>query len=183
MMAIIILMIEALALAGLVASEIESRTVSALLVTPASTFDVLAAKSVTGVILGVSQALVFLLATWSFGSAPVLVAAIVLLAAVMMSALGMITGAAGKDFMGTLFLGTAFLVPLIIPALSMILPGRPSLWVRALPSYGIVKSMVDVVGYGRGLPDVAPLLGVAALWTVALFALSVAILKRRVETL
>ena len=66
MMAVLILLIEALALAGLVAVEIQQRTVTALLVTPARTGDLLAAKGVTGVILGMGQAFLFLLATKSF---------------------------------------------------------------------------------------------------------------------
>ncbi len=183
LMAIIMLMLEAIALAGLVAIEIERRTVTALLVTPASTGDVLAAKGITGALLGLSQVLVFLVATRSFGSHWWLVLILVALGATMMSAVGMIAGSAGKDFMSTLFGSMIFIVPLMIPAVATLFPGSASTWIQWLPSHGLVTAMVDVVGYGRGLPEVAWHLGTTACWVVVLFATALLILKRRLETL
>ncbi len=183
LMAIIMLMIEAIALAGLVAVEIERRTVTALLVTPARTGDVLAAKWITGAILGLSQALVLLLATRSFGSHWWLVILLVALGAAMMSAVGLIAGSAGKDFMSTLFGSMIFIVPLMIPAFGMLFPGSAATWIQWLPSYGLVTGMVDVVGYGRGLTEVAWHLGTTLGWVVVLFATALLILKRRVEAL
>lgn len=183
LMAIIMLVIEAMALAGLVAVEIERRTVTALLVTPATTGDVLAAKGITGALLGMGQALVFLLATRSFGSHWWLVTILVALGAAMMSAVGMIAGSAGKDFMSTLFGSLIFIVPLVIPAFGTLFPGSAATWVQWLPSYGLVTAMVDVMSYGRGLPEVAWHLATTIGWVVVLFATALLILKRRVEAL
>ncbi len=183
LMAIIMLVIEAMALAGLVAVEIERRTVTALLVTPATTGDVLAAKGITGAVLGSSQALVFLLATRSFGSHWWLVLILVVLGAAMMSAVGMIAGSAGKDFMSTLFGSIIFIVPLVIPAFATLFPGGTSTWIQWLPSHGLVAAMVDVVGYGRGVSEVAWHLGTTIGWVVVLFATAWLILKRRVVAL
>lgn len=183
MMALLMLMMEALALAGLVAVELERRTITAVLVTPARPADVLVAKGITGAILGLGQVVVFLLATRSFGSQWLLVTTLVVLGAAMMSAIGMLTGATGKDFMSTLFTGTIFLIPLMIPAIAELIPGEPAWWVRVLPSYGITKSLVGVIGHGRGWGDVAPLLGLTAGWVVALLAVGTAVLKRRVASL
>jgi ABC-2 type transport system permease protein len=183
MMAILILMLEVLALAGLVSVEIEQQTVRALLVTPATTGDVLVAKGITGAILGVSQALVFLLLTRSFGDHWLLVTALMVLGALMMSAVGMIAGAAGKDFMSTLFLGVALITPLMIPAFAVLFPGGASLWVKILPSYGLVEAMVKVVGYGHGAGAVGVHVATTSVWAVALFGVALLVLKRRVEAL
>jgi len=183
MMAVIILMIEALALAGLVAVEIEHRTVTALLATPAGTADFLAAKGITGAVLGVSQVLVFLLATQSFGSNWLLVTVLMLLGAAMMSAVGMIAGAAGKDFMGTLFISMALVIPLMIPAFAILFPGSPSPWVLVLPSHGLVEAMAGAVGRGEGWRDAAPHIGATLAWVAVLFCAALLILKRRVEAL
>lgn len=183
LLALVLLIMEALALAGLVAVEIESRTVTAVLVTPARAADVLVAKGITGAILGMGQALVFLLATRSFGDQWLLVVTLVLLGAAMMSAIGMIAGATGKDFMSTLFTGVLFVIPLMIPAVAVFIPGASAWWVQAIPSYGITESMVGVLGYGRGWSDVAAQLAITVAWVVVLFAIGVAVLKRRVASL
>lgn len=183
LLAIIILMIEALALAGLVAVEIEHRTVTALLVTPARTGDFLAAKSLTGAILGLSQALLFLLATRSFGDHWFVVTILMILGAIMFSAVGLLAGTAGKDFMSTLFFSMVFIIPLMIPAFAVLFPGSASIWIKALPSYGFIEAMVGTIGYGRSWGEVAPYIGGTLAWDIVLFAVALLILKRRVETL
>ena len=183
LMAVLILLIEALALAGLVAVEIEHRTVIALLVTPARSGDVLAAKCITGAALALSQGLLFLLLTQSFRSHGLLVLVLALLGAFMASAVGMIAGAAGKDFMGTLFVGMVFIVPLMVPAFTVILPGSVAGWVKALPSYGLIRAMVGTICYGEGWREAMPHLIGALAWGATLFGAGLIVLKRRVERL
>jgi len=183
MLAILILLLSSIAIAGLVAGEIELRTATALLVTPATAGDVLAAKGITGTLLGVSQAALFLLLTLGFGDHLWLVAILMLIGAMMTSAIGMIAGTAGRDFMTTMFLAIALLIPLAIPAFTILLPGSTSLWVQALPSYGFVEAMVGLMGYGRTPDEVTGHVLLAAAWTVVLFALALWRLKRRVEAL
>jgi len=182
-LAILLLLVETLALAGLVAVEIERRTVTALLVTPARGGDVLAAKALTGTILALGQGLFFLLATGSPGDDWLLLGTLMLLGAVMMSALGLISGAAGRDFMSTLFCGLALVAPLMIPAFAILFPGGASLWVKVLPSYGLCAAMVEVVGYGRGWGHVAPYFGMILAWNGVILGAALFILKRRVESL
>jgi ABC-2 type transport system permease protein len=183
LMAIMILMVEAIALAGLVAIEIERRTVTALLVTPARVSDVLAAKAITGAALAVSQVLVFLLASRSFGDDWLIVTVLMLIGAVMMSAVGMIAGSAGRDFMSTMFFGIVLITPLIIPAIAALYPGAAAFWVKALPSHGLIEAMIGVLGYSRNWSDVAPHIGTSLAWCVMLFVTALVILKKKVEAL
>ena len=62
MLAFFVLMVEAFALASLIAGEVQAKTVTALLVTPARTGDVLAAKTILGTLLAFIQAALLLLA-------------------------------------------------------------------------------------------------------------------------
>jgi ABC-2 type transport system permease protein len=183
LLAVMVLMIEALALAGLIALEIEHRTVTALLVTPARTSDVLLAKGITGTVLGFCQGLLFLAVTRSLNEEWIVVVLLMFLGAVMMSAVGMISGSAGRDFMSTLFLGMAFILPLMIPAIAAVFPGSATIWVRVLPSYGLIEAMVGILGYGRGLRDVLTHVGSVLAWDILLFGAAFFILKRRVEAL
>ncbi len=180
---IIILLIDALALAGLVSVEIEHRTATALLVTPARMGDFLVAKCVTGTILAVSQAFLFLLATGGFVFDWLIVTVLILLGAGMASAVGMLSGTSGRDFMGTLFFGMIFIIPLMIPALSIMFPGRPSIIIRLLPSYGLVEAISGVLSEGRGLRFAAPHIMTTILWDIILLGSAFFLLRRRVESL
>ncbi|MCD4670007.1 MAG: ABC transporter permease [Actinomycetia bacterium] len=180
---IMILLIEALALAGLVSVEIEHRTATALLVTPARTGDFLMAKCVTGTILAVSQAYLFLLATGGFVFDWLILTVLILLGAAMASAIGMLSGTSGRDFMGTLFFGMIFIIPLTIPALSIMFPGRPSIIIRLLPSYGLVCAISGVLAEGRGWDFAAPHIMTTILWDIILLGSAFFLLRRRVESL
>lgn len=179
LLAFMVLLTESLALASLVSVEVSQRTASALLATPARTVDVLLAKGLVGTLLAFSQALVLLVATRAFGPGwPVLLVA-VLLGAMMMAGVGMLTGAAGHDFIGTLFYGMGFLLVLMVPAVGVLFPGSATPWVQAIPSYGLVEAMVGSSVYGLGFADLAAPLLSAAAWVAVVFALGWWVLGRR----
>ena len=178
-----ILLVESFALASLVGSEIQQRTVTALLVTPARTGDVLAAKTVTGTALAFTEAVIMLLAVRALGAHIGGLLVTVLLGAVLATAVGMIAGSAGRDFMGTLFIGMIFMLALAVPAFSLMFPGVASVWVKVIPSYGIVQAIHTLSSEGGGWADVAPHLLMALGWCAALFAVGLVVLKRRVEAL
>jgi ABC-type Na+ efflux pump permease subunit len=173
-----ILAFGAVMLAGLIATEFERRTMAALLVTPVGVGDVIAAKGVTGVILCAGQVLVYMLATLRFEENWPLSMLLLLLGAIMMSAIGMIAGTAGKGFADTLVWALLLTVPLALPLLSH--AGTPSLFVKALPTYAITEAFINLTLYRRGWNHLAPYLCAALAWDVALFGLACVVLKRKV---
>ena len=70
-------------MSSLIAREVQSRTVTALLVTPATIGDVLAAKGISGAVMGLGQAVILLAAINVLGSQPLLIITLMLLGAVM----------------------------------------------------------------------------------------------------
>lgn len=181
--AFFVLLVESFALASLVSTEIQQRTVTALLVTPVRTGDVLAAKGLTGTLLAFTQAVVLLAAVRAFGAnVPALLVA-VLLGAIMVTGLGMISGAAGKDFMGTLFFGMVFMIPMAIPAMAALYPGSASSWVQVIPTYGVVQAIFSLSTGVTAWGDVARYLLMSAGWCVALFGIGMVVLKHKVESL
>jgi ABC-2 type transport system permease protein len=183
MMAFAVLLTESLALAGLVSVEISQRTATALLATPARTFDVLLAKGIVGTLLAFSQAMILLLVTRAFGPQWGVLLLAVLLGSMLMAAIGMLTGAAGRDFIGTLFYGMAFLLVLMVPAIAQLFPGSAGLWVQALPSYGLVEAMVGSSAYGLGFAELGGHLATAAAWVAVIFALGWWVLGRKLVRL
>ena len=181
--AFMVLIMEAIALGALIASEIQERTITALLSTPARVGDILTAKIILGTCIAFSEALIITILIRGLGSTPGVVVVALLLGAVLVTGVAMIAGSAGKDLMVTMLLGIIILMPMAIPGFSVLFPGTPAGWVKWLPSYGIVKVIVGSGTEGAGWAESAPYLGILAGWCVVSAAVGTLILRRRAVNL
>ena len=178
------LLMETFSMAALVSTEVLQRTVSAVLVTPARVGDVLAAKAIFGTLLSLGQALLILALiggataqNWS------LLLAALAIGALMFTGLALLVGAAGKDFMGQLFLAMLATIPLLIPAFAVLLPGSAAPWVRVLPTYPVVEVISGAMLQELAWEDAVGSLGYAVGWLLVLFAAGWFALKRKVLAL
>ncbi len=184
LIAFFILMMETFALASLISNEVLQRTVTALLVTPLRVSHFILAKTIFGTILALGQAVIVLALVGAFSAANwLLLLLIVFLGSLLFTAVAMLVGSAGKDFIGQLMYSLLFLIPLMIPAFAVLLPGSVASWVSFLPSYPIVRLLYDVTIQEKLWADSMVLLGIAALWVLAIFAAGLLVLKRKVATL
>ena len=183
MLAFFILIVESMALAGLVAGEIQSRTVKAVTVSPARVSDFLTAKVLFGTALAFVQVVLLLAAIRGLGTGPVILLTAVLLGSVLATGFGMLAGSMGKDFMSIIFFSMVFLIPLMIPAVAMLFPGSVATWIKVLPSWPLAQLLVDVTNYGAGWSDVAGLFGLLAAWSAAVLVMGWVVLGRRVQTI
>lgn len=183
LLAVFVLIVEALALASLVSTEIEQRTVTAVLVSPATTTDFLTAKSLFGTGLAFTETALLLLLIGALATAPFTMLLTVLLGAVLVTGVALLAGSLGKDFIGVVFWSILFMVPLMVPGFAALFPGSAAAWVKAMPSYGLARSVIDLSSYGAGFADVAPLLLGLAAWCAVLFTAGVVILRRKVHAL
>ena len=181
--AFMMLIMEAISLGALIASEVQERTITALLSTPARLGDVLSAKMILGTGVAFSEAVIITLVIRGFGSSPGIVLVALFLGAVLVTGIAMIAGSAGRDMMTTMLLGILILIPLAVPGFAVLFPGEPSVWVRILPSYGIVKAIVGSSIEGAGWSEVARYLIILAGWCAASASAGILILKRKVVTL
>ena len=177
------LLVEMMALATLVAAEIQQRTVSAILVTPTTVTDFLIAKAILGTVLAFSQAALLMLLIGSFGANSAVLLVALLLGAILMTGFGLWAGSAGRDFISIIFWSMLFLIPLAIPSIAVLFPGTAATWIQALPSWGLVEAIVGATAYGDGFGELArPLISLAG-WCVVAFAAGLMVLKRRVVRL
>jgi len=183
MFAYFILMMEIFALGALVAAEIKARTVTAVTVTPARVSDFLAAKVIVGTLVAFTETTLLMLLINSLGTSPLILLTAILLGAVLITGFGLIAGAQGKDFVATLFYCMLFIIPLAIPAFGVLFPGSASVWVKAMPSYGLINTIVGVTSYNEGWSEVLPELSMLFGWCLTVFAVGWFILKRKVESL
>ncbi len=183
LIAVMVLLVESMALAGLVAVELSTRTAKAVVTTPATVADLLSAKGLTGTMLAFSQAGLVLLLVGAFGHEPLLLVLALLIGSIMAAGFGMLAGSAGRDFMTTIFISMVFIIPMAVPAIAALFPGAASAWVQLLPTYGFIETIVGVTAYGQGWGDSAGYLLMSAAWCVVIFAAGWFILRRRVEAL
>ncbi len=183
LLAVLVLMVESMALASLIAVEIQSKTVTALLATPARLLDLLFAKTIFGTFLAFSQTFLLLLLIGALGQNTLIIITMVLLGSILVTGISFISGAAGKDFMGTLFYSMFFLIPLMIPAFSSLFPGSPSVWIKLMPSYGLVEGIMRASVYQQGWVDIAPFLFMLFAWIVAILSIGLFIFKQRIQRL
>jgi len=184
MLIFMVLLMETFSMASLVSTEVLQRTVTAVLVTPVKIGDFLLAKTIFGTVMSLGQGLIVLLLVggltaenWS------LVMTVLLMGAMMFTGVALYVGAAGKDFMGQLFYTMLVTVPLLIPSFSVMFPGTAATWVRVIPTYPIIDTLVGAFNYGATWSDQAGSLAYAAVWLVILFGAGLFALKRKVESL
>ncbi len=183
LLAFLVLLIEMMSLAGIIAGEMQARTVTAVITTPARLSDFLTAKIIFGTVLAFTQVVLLLIAIDSLGSQPLLMLTALLLGSLMVTGFAMISGAFGKDFISVLFWSMLFMVPMLIPAFGLLFPGSASFWIRVIPSYGLVEAITGVTAYGEGWAETLPNMGLVAGWTVVAFVIGLTILRRKVESL
>jgi len=184
LIAFFILMMETFALASLISNEVLQRTVTALLVTPMRVWHFLMAKTLFGTALAMGQAVIILIFVRAFTAAnwPLLLV-IVLLGSLLFTAVAMLVGAAGKDFIGQLMFSMLFIIPLMIPAFAVLFPGSAASWVRILPSYPIVRLLYDVTIHGALWSDSITFMIHALLWALVLYSAGLFVLKKKVAAL
>lgn len=178
-----ILLVETFALGTLVATELQGRTVTAILATPARMSDFLTAKTVIGTLLTFTQALLLVALIGVLGTSPLVLVVVLLLGSLLVTGIGLIAGSTGKDFVGLVFWSMLFMIPLMVPAFAALFPGTASTWVRALPTYGLVETIIRATAFGDGMADVAGLLLMLLGWCVVAFGAGLLMLRRRVAAL
>ena len=152
--AILLIMTETFGLANLISEEIERRTINALLVTPVSVKDLFFAKGIIGVSLAFVQAALLMAIIGGMSQQPLIILTALLLGAVLVTGIGFIIGALGKDMMSVMAWGLVILIPLFIPSFGIMFPGIATGWVKVIPSYYLVDTVHRVANFGAGWGDV-----------------------------
>lgn len=183
LLGVFVLLVELLSLAALIAEEIRSRTVTAVVATPATVSDFLAAKSIFGTLLAFAEVALLMVAVKGLSERPLEMLTALLLGAILVTGLALLAGATGKDFVEILFWSMMLMIPLMIPAGAALFPGTASGWVKVMPSYGMTEAIFRAGTYGAGWSEIWPFLALSAAWSVVVFGLGVAVLRRKVQSL
>ena len=182
MLPLLLLLVVAVAAAFVPASglvqEKEDRTLSALLVSPASITDVISAKAALGVLLAVVTGFVTLWINEAVTGNALTHLVILVVAALMMAEIGVMLGLWAKDSntMFTAWKGGA--IVLFFPAIFYMFPDLPQWIARLGPTYYFMDPSFRVTTEGATLGDVWANLIIGVAIVAALFPVVLAVARR-----
>ncbi len=178
---ILMLFMEMWGIANLIAEETESKTLNAILVTPASVSDVIVAKGVVGTFLGFSEAVILALLLQVFGVNVPEILVILLLGAMMVTGIAFIIGALSKDILTLAGYSIPAIFILLVPAIAVMFPGSATGWVRLFPSYYLVEVFDRLVTYGESLTNLWVNYTILLAFNIIVFPLGIFLLRRRFQ--
>lgn len=158
--------------------EKEHGTLQAVLVTPTSVAEVLAAKGLLGVLLGTVAGVVTLAINGVLGSSVATLLLSVLLGAAMMALVGLVFGAWAADTTTLFAAWKAGGLVLFLPAIFFIWPGLPSWPTYLMPASYFLRPAYEAGVEGAGLAEVGWLLAIAAVLCVGLLGAAAAAGRR-----
>lgn len=181
LLAIIIILMEALGLANLITEEVEHRTLRALLVTPVTVKELFVAKGIVGVGMAFIQAVLFLTIVSGLSSHPLVVLTALLLGAVLVTAVSFMIASVARDFMSVIAWGFLSLVILMIPAFTVAFPGPVSGWIKVIPSYYLIETVNRASNFNIGWTGLWQNLLILLGFDVVLIWLGIMALKRKTK--
>ncbi len=134
--------------------EKERRTLSGLLVTPATAGEVIAAKGVVAGIVCFVMGMVVLAMNRAFGSHPGLVAGIIALGTVQAVAIGLMLGVVLKDLTTLFAFSKSGGIVIFAPTVVYLFPSIPSWIGRIFPTYYLLQPVIDISQKGAGWAEV-----------------------------
>ncbi len=179
--AVLIILTETLGLASLITEEVESGTVRALLATPMTVGGLFTAKAITGVSLAFIQALVLLAITGGMAQQPLVIVATLLLGAFLVTGVGFLIAARGRDLMSVMAYGMPALLILSVPSFGVIFPGAIAGWVKVIPSYYLVDIVHQTVNFGASWGEVWQNMLILLGFDIAIVTLGIITLRRRLR--
>jgi ABC-2 type transport system permease protein len=181
MLAVIILMMETFGLASLIASEVETGALRALLATPLTVGGLFISKGATGVLLAFVQVGVLMAVIGGFQNQPLLIAFALLLGSLLITGLALLIASVSRDMMSVMAWGMLALILLAVPSFNLLLPGLTTGWIQVIPSYYLVDTIYRVVNFDAGWSQVAGSLAALLAFSIGFFGLGVAVLGRKLQ--
>ncbi|MXY94629.1 MAG: ABC transporter permease [Caldilineaceae bacterium SB0670_bin_27] len=151
----LIVVIEVFGLATLLNRDVDNGTARALVTGPLRLHQFFVGKALMGMALAFGQVLILSAVMGILGTAPLLLLATLLLGSFLMVGLGFFIAAISKDNTSVMGWTIVFIIPLMFPGFSILLPGLSTGWMEFIPSHYFVDSLHRIINFSAGWADVA----------------------------
>ncbi len=179
LLVVFMLAAEIFGLASLIAAEISTGTLRALLVTPLRVEGLFVAKGTLGVSLGFVQAVFLLAVTGGLHHQPLIVLLLLFLGSTLVTGIGFLIAAVSRDVMSTVAWGALPMIVLSLPAFTILFPGTTTGWIRIIPTYYLVEPLYQLLNEGAGWGDVGYYLLILTVLSLAFLIVGVIVLKSK----
>lgn len=130
------------------------RTLQALVITPTSLMEVLAAKALLGIGLSLTMGVIILILNQAFGTQPGLLVLVLGLGATAAGVFGVMLGTVVKDMAGLFTIVKSLSIFLYAPAIIQMVPQLPQALAKIFPTYYLIAPIQEVALNGATLADV-----------------------------
>ncbi len=179
LLTVFILGMETLGLASLISSEIETGTMTALLVTPLRVDGLFVAKGLFGTLFAFVQTVLLLGITGGLNQQPMLMVSALLLGSAMITGIAFLMASVGRDLLSVMGWGILAILLLALPTFSFLIPGMANNWIKIIPTYYLADITYRVINFDATWSDVNGYLLILLGFTIAFMALGVLVLRRK----
>lgn len=178
-LALVILGTEMLSLASLISTELEQKTIQALLLTPLKIQHIFLSKALLGTGMAFSQVIIFLAVTGGLVREPQAILLITLLGSILVTGLGFLIAALSRNMMNVASWGVIVMILFLIPSYGALFPGLATEWIKLIPSYHLIDGISQTLFDTSGLSAISINLLVLLGWSVTVMTIGVLALRRR----
>ena len=177
----LVLLVEIVSLASLVIEEKQTGAIYALLVTPATTWQIFAAKTIVGTALASSETLIVIILMGSFGGSPAGIVINVILGAILATGFAFLVATPARDLKSSFSWLMIPYIVLLVPPMTVIYPQVASWVVKLLPSYYLADTFNKILNQGMGLGGVWQNLLVLAVFDAVILTAGMLVLRRKFQ--
>jgi len=171
------ILISGFILSASLVEEREKKTINALLVSPISTTEIVLAKTLFGLFLGVVLGSIILLIYNSFTAT--LILPFLFLGTVFTVGVGLITGSVMDNITDLIARQKIFNMVLTFPALVILFPQIPQWLAKFFPTYYFIDPILRISQVGAGLGDVWIEMLVILACDIVILSIAIKVLKQR----
>ena len=177
--AVFMLAAEVMGLASLIAVEISTGTIRALLVTPLRVEGIFLSKGILGVGMAFVQVVLLLAVTGGLNHEPLIVLLFLFMGSVLVTGIGFLVAAVSRDTMSAIGWGTLPMLVLSLPGFGVLFPGSVTGWVKIIPTYFLVEPLYQLLNYNAGWRDVSGDFLALTAFSLAFLVVGIVVLKQK----
>lgn len=181
LLAVLLLVMEMMGLGSLIAEEVATGTLKALLITPLTVSGLFVGKAVVGILLAFTQAALLMALTGNLAWEPLLILTTLLLGALVVTGLAFLIAAASRGMMGVMAWSIFVIIILMIPSYGVVFPGALTSWSRVIPSYYMFDTIHQVINFGASWGAVGTNLLILLGMGTAFMAAGIVVMDRKLR--
>lgn len=181
LLAVLLLVMEMMGLGSLIAEEVTTGTLRALLITPLNVPGLFTGKAIVGVLLAFTQAAILMGLTGSLRWEPLLILTTLLLGGLVVTGLAFLIASVSRGMMSVMAWSMLVIIIMMIPSYGVVFPGALTNWAQIIPSYYMFDTIHQVVNFGASWGTVGTNLLALLVMGIIFMAAGIVVMERKLR--